>query len=1156
MLSKIKNKLTLKNKKEDENGNENNKTKKTLQESLMNSFSKTKEYLSKTNDDKVLAETVKDLNLLKDDLIILKKILNFNELTYKQPESLVNSAIKLLTTEEPPKEPTQEPSKEPPKDSKEEPPKDSKEEPPKDSKEEPPKDSKEEPPKEPTQEPSKDSKEEPTQEKPNGPTKEEQKAFLKKIKGENRGGSPNNKEDFNGLIIKVNKGMLGLSKKQELLNRPQNDKESLLVNYENLKTYFIKNYSFFYLNKDFSKIIIKNEKYETLIKDSKEWYSINIFKPQESNTETKTETNLKKTALVGGEQIKVDFETLVKIHNKEFIDLFYKYIEKIISKLNETILVKDPKENLKLLINNTKDITIELISEINGILNKYTDDSNINEFIDIVIRVLNISNSIVGILNVTKDEMYRFNIFYYLPGLLGFGGSNEETNKETNKENKEETKEDGSYLNYFTKNASNLGNNALNTVGNATSTVVNTVSDVTANTANTLSDVTANTANTLSDVTKNTVNTVSDVTANTVNTVGNTIDYINPLTSNNKENSNEEMIKRIDEEEKKLKELIEKLDGQTGGIEPEPEPESTNSSENIKIKEDFKYIKDIINILLNTVEKFKKSLIEFKKIENTEVKDLETNKSLLSGSYSTVINILDSIVMLLIIIPRLYYLSSKDETMKIEYEKIKEKMNKYIEIINNLKESVNQQLEIKIEYEQEKIKEITNNNLNDNINNDNINNDNINNGNNNNNNLKIIDEKYENKTILEIIIYLFSEKLNINIKKLDQINYTLKLLKIDGKDIKIQEDEIVKIKKEIDNEKKETYDKIELLLKSIEDLSGKIVPEIDVLNKDNFISKYVKKITNKKDEGNDNLNDKGNDNGNNKESDNGNNKGNNKTRKNKKGNKIKITTEIYSAPFINSKGYRIGDYRVKVDTDRLPYSAEDQAANYLYNLFKYAKDEGSSKKNSKIKINTVFDKKKKIISTFTPINYPNPEQEKFLKQERKFLQEENNKIKENLRSIQEELSGTSELPELHKNIEEKIKVELDNVNDSNMTDNEKQKKSQSILSTYLDVVNDFENNKDYIDVDDKQDEPEDEDEDKNKNKNKNDNLKISEDTKYVEDEPDIINVKKGGKKGKTIKKQKNKSNKYKKTMKNNKKIRLKKHKKIQKQKQKTMKVKK
>jgi len=228
----------------------------------------------------------------------------------------------------------------------------------------------------------------------------------------------------------------------------------------------------------------------------------------------------------------------------------------------------------------------------------------------------------------------------------------------------------------------------------------------------------------------------------------------------------------------------------------------------------------------------------------------------------------------------------------------------------------------------------------------------------------------------------------------------------------------------------------------------------------------------------------------------------------------------------------------------------------LYNLFKYAKDEGSSKKNRKVKINTIFDKKKKVISTFTPINYPNPENEKFLKQERKFLEEENNKIKENLRSIQEELSGSTEQPELHKNIEEKIKGELDNVNDSNMTDNEKQKKTQGILSTYLDVINDIEHNKNYINVEDKQDEPEDED----KNKKQNDNLKISEDTKYVEDEPDIIKVKKGGKKekkGKTVKKHKNKSNKYKKTMKNDKKMRLKKHKKIQKQKQKqkTMKIK-
>jgi hypothetical protein len=56
------------------------------------------------------------------------------------------------------------------------------------------------------------------------------------------------------------------------------------------------------------------------------------------------------------------------------------------------------------------------------------------------------------------------------------------------------------------------------------------------------------------------------------------------------------------------------------------------------------------------------------------------------------------------------------------------------------------------------------------------------------------------------------------------------------------------------------------------------------------------------------------------------------------GDPFNIHAELYGIPYINSKGYRIGNYLLRVDRDKLPFSDRDQVDLYLYELFKYVKE--------------------------------------------------------------------------------------------------------------------------------------------------------------------------------------------------------------------------
>jgi len=55
------------------------------------------------------------------------------------------------------------------------------------------------------------------------------------------------------------------------------------------------------------------------------------------------------------------------------------------------------------------------------------------------------------------------------------------------------------------------------------------------------------------------------------------------------------------------------------------------------------------------------------------------------------------------------------------------------------------------------------------------------------------------------------------------------------------------------------------------------------------------------------------------------------------GTDLIINAEAYGIPYINNKGYRVGNYLIRVDKDKLPFSDRDQVDAYLHELFEYVK---------------------------------------------------------------------------------------------------------------------------------------------------------------------------------------------------------------------------
>ena len=181
---------------------------------------------------------------------------------------------------------------------------------------------------------------------------------------------------------------------------------------------------------------------------------------------------------------------------------------------------------------------------------------------------------------------------------------------------------------------------------------------------------------------------------------------------------------------------------------------------------------------------------------------------------------------------------------------------------------------------------------------------------------------------------------------------------------------------------------------------------------------------------------------------------------------FKVVSRVFPAPFVNSKGFRIGNYHVIVNTDKLPFGSTDEADHFLYNLFDYINYEGTPKTSRKMarKIKDFFKHKEVDLTAFLPIKYPDPFQEEFLRQQQVILMEENKKLRKNLRKLKNELAGFSysdEDAKLRKeafDVIEKdvgIKREVDNGKGGPIDPQTKEKASKK-LAAYIDAIDEEE----------------------------------------------------------------------------------------------------
>jgi len=84
-----------------------------------------------------------------------------------------------------------------------------------------------------------------------------------------------------------------------------------------------------------------------------------------------------------------------------------------------------------------------------------------------------------------------------------------------------------------------------------------------------------------------------------------------------------------------------------------------------------------------------------------------------------------------------------------------------------------------------------------------------------------------------------------------------------------------------------------------------------------------------------------------------------------------INLKLYPIPYVNDKGYRIGNYHIEFDTKNspLPFSSFDQVDHLLINLFNYAKEVPNNKEATADFNKKFFKHYPKKVVLFKPIKY-------------------------------------------------------------------------------------------------------------------------------------------------------------------------------------------
>jgi hypothetical protein len=180
---------------------------------------------------------------------------------------------------------------------------------------------------------------------------------------------------------------------------------------------------------------------------------------------------------------------------------------------------------------------------------------------------------------------------------------------------------------------------------------------------------------------------------------------------------------------------------------------------------------------------------------------------------------------------------------------------------------------------------------------------------------------------------------------------------------------------------------------------------------------------------------------------------------------FEIESKLYPLPFVNSKGFRIGDYKVFVNTDLLPFTGLDQANHFLYNLFEYVNYEGTPvEKGKKKDISQFFNSTNHKMKAFIPIKYPDESRATFLEQQQMENEKDYKHLRERARLFMNELAEMGKVgdPGMRDAIKTKIveEIEKEFVEEykkrNAITDEEKNKLKQDRLREYLNAIDEIE----------------------------------------------------------------------------------------------------
>jgi hypothetical protein len=174
---------------------------------------------------------------------------------------------------------------------------------------------------------------------------------------------------------------------------------------------------------------------------------------------------------------------------------------------------------------------------------------------------------------------------------------------------------------------------------------------------------------------------------------------------------------------------------------------------------------------------------------------------------------------------------------------------------------------------------------------------------------------------------------------------------------------------------------------------------------------------------------------------------------------LNVYSRVFPHPFVNSKGYRIGNWHVIVDTSKLPFNSIDEANHFLYNLFEYVNYEGTPKTSKEMEraITDFFKYKETKLPAFTPIRYPDEEEQKFKKMQKELLDKENAKMRANLRRLRNELAGvgygTKEYEE-NKKLREELTEEIEKKFIDASGKPKPKEENQKLLAAYAEAIED------------------------------------------------------------------------------------------------------